>query len=74
MISNVYLLTLVSKWSVHLASEEDRLLVEGDGKPRRLVQTFLYQRMVGEGLECNHYAHPIDLLPIVDLNTKTVVR
>ena len=61
-------------WSVHLASEEDRLLVEGDGKPRRLVQTFLYLRMEGEGLECNHYAHPIDILPIVDLNTKRVVR
>lgn len=61
-------------WSVHLASEEDRLLVEGDNKPRRLVQTFLYQRMEGDGLECNHYAHPIDILPIVDLNTKSVVR
>ncbi len=61
-------------WSVHLASEEDRLLVEGDNMPRRLVQTFLYHRMEGDGMECNHYAHPIDILPIVDLNTKSVVR
>lgn len=61
-------------WSLHLASEEDRLLVHGESKPRRLVQTFLYLRMEGEGLECNHYAHPIDILPIVDLNTKSVVR
>ncbi|KAL7529699.1 hypothetical protein ACHAWF_003087 [Thalassiosira exigua] len=62
-------------WSVHLASEDDAKLATGDdGEIRRLVQTFLYLRTEGEGMECNHYAHPIDLLPIVDLNSKTVVR
>lgn len=25
-------------------------------------------------MACNHYAHPIDLLPVVDLNAETVVR
>jgi len=64
-------------WSVHLASEDDYALTEPDDPslpPRRLVQTFLYQRVQGKDLEDNHYAHPIDLVPIVDLNTKTVVR
>ena len=81
-------------WSVHLASEEDRALVDwrkdevstsssasddsGDSAtnkhiPGRLVQTFLYQRQYGDGLEDNHYAHPIDVLPVVDLNARTVV-
>lgn len=63
-------------WSVHLASEEDIAMTRSDngGPPRRLVQTFLYQRVDGKNLEDNHYAHPIDILPVVDLNTKTVVR
>ena len=63
-------------WSVHLASDGDRLLCTdaSTGKPRRLVQTFLYARMEGGGMEDNHYAHPIDLVPIVDLNSGTVVR
>merc|ERR1712151_179087 len=61
-------------WSVHLASESDQKLVEGNGKPRRLVQTFMYYRMNGNKLENNHYAHPIDIVPIVDLNSKSLVR
>lgn len=64
-------------WSVHLACEADIALTEPDDPsmpPRRLVQTFLYQRVQGQGLEDNHYAHPIDILPVVDLNTETVVR
>ena len=63
-------------WSVHLASDGDRLLCTdaSTGKPRRLVQTFLYARMEGGGMEDNHSAHPIDLVPIVDLNSGTVVR
>lgn len=64
-------------WSVHLASEDDYALTEPEDPslpPRRMVQTFLYQRIQGKDLEDNHYAHPIDLVPIVDLNTKTVVR
>jgi primary-amine oxidase len=65
-------------WSVHLAEPADYSLTEPDDPltepPRRLVQTFLYQRMLGEGLEDNHYAHPIDILPIIDLNTRKIVR
>lgn len=64
-------------WSVHLASDEDAALTMTEaGEPRRLVQTFLYQRVQGDhkGMEDNHYAHPIDILPIVDLNSKSLVR
>ena len=65
-------------WSVHLAEAADYALTEPDDPltepPRRLVQTFLYQRMLGQNLEDNHYAHPIDILPIVDLNTRRVIR
>jgi len=64
-------------WSVFMASDEDIAMTEsGDESlpPRRLVQTFLYARQQGEGLEDNHYAHPIDILPIVDLNSQSVVR
>jgi primary-amine oxidase len=64
-------------WSVHLADENDKSLTldEHTGSPRRLIQTFLYQRMLNiDTLEDNHYAHPIDIVPVVDLNTGTVVR
>ena len=64
-------------WSVHLADEKDKSLTidEDTGMPRRLIQTFLYQRMLNvDTLEDNHYAHPIDIVPVVDLNTGTVVR
>ena len=64
-------------WSVFMASDEHISMTEPEDPslpPRRLVQTFLYQRMEGAGLEDNHYAHPIDTLPVVDLNSKTVVR
>ena len=53
-------------WSVHLACEADIALTEPDDPsmpPRRLVQTFLYQRVQGQDLEDNHYAHPIDIYP-----------
>ena len=70
-------------WSVNLASPEDHALVSwrnneegGSDKknvPGRLVQTFLYHRQFGDGLEDNHYAHPIDVLPVVDLNARTVI-
>eukprot|EP00536_Pseudo-nitzschia_multiseries_P011282 jgi/Psemu1/243692/estExt_Genewise1.C_3750016 len=46
---------------------------DDDWVPGRLVQTFLYHRQYGDGLEDNHYAHPIDIVPIVDLNARTVV-
>lgn len=64
-------------WSVHLADEKDKSLTtdEDTGLPRRLIQTFLYQRMLNiDTLEDNHYAHPIDIVPVVDLNTGKVVR
>ena len=64
-------------WSVHLASEDDVMSLVTDpntGMPRRLVQTFLYARMAGEGMEDNQYAHPIDIVPVIDLNTRTVVQ
>lgn len=62
-------------WSVHLASEDDiAMTMNENGTPRRLVQTFLYQRVQGDAMEDNHYAHPIDLLPLVDLNSGTIVK
>jgi primary-amine oxidase len=64
-------------WSVSLADENDKNLTISPNPtdpPRRLVQTFLYQRVQGTDLEDNHYAHPIDLVPVVDLNTQTLVR
>jgi primary-amine oxidase len=62
-------------WSVHLASPEDREMTfwREDGVPGRLVQTFLYHRQYGEGLEDNVYAHPIDIVPVVDLLARKVV-
>ena len=72
-------------WSVHLARPEDVALVvqdnqtrNDDGTPfphRRLVQTFLYQRIHGDitALQDNHYTHPIDIVPVVDLASQTVV-
>mmetsp|Transcript_4045 Transcript_4045/g.5554 ORF Transcript_4045/g.5554 Transcript_4045/m.5554 type:complete len:864 (-) Transcript_4045:369-2960(-) len=64
-------------WSVHLADDRDKSLTvdKGTGLPRRLIQTFLYQRMLHlDTYEDNHYAHPIDIVPVVDLNTRKVVR
>lgn len=72
-------------WSVHLASDEDRALTNwrkndtGSSSaslppiPGRLVQCFLYERKYGDGLQDNHYAHPIDIVPVVDLNARKVV-
>jgi primary-amine oxidase len=63
-------------WSVHLAlAEEDDPLVHwrANGTPGRLAQVFLYERQYGEGFEDNHYAHPIDIVPVVDLNARKLV-
>jgi len=38
--------------------------------PPRLMQMFLYHR---HDTDDNHYAHPLDLLPVVDLHARTVV-
>ena len=63
-------------WSINLASEKDRAMTRhrADGVPGRLVQTFLYHRQLGDGMEDNHYAHPIDVVPVVDLNSETLVQ
>lgn len=63
-------------WSVHLASDDDRSLVTDavTSRPRRLVQTFLYARVGGKAMEDNQYAHPIDIVPVIDLNSGVVVR
>jgi primary-amine oxidase len=62
-------------WSIHIASDADREMTHWreDGVPGRLVQAFLYHRGYGDGLEDNHYAHPIDIVPVVDLNAREVV-
>jgi len=63
-------------WSINLASKEDHAMTKwrSDDVPGRLVQTFLYHRQYGTGLQDNHYAHPIDLVPVVDLNAEQLVR
>ena len=37
--------------------------------PGRLIQTFMYVRTSPDD---NHYAHPLDFTPIVDLNLEKV--
>jgi primary-amine oxidase len=62
-------------WSVHLANQHDVAMAFAEnGPPRWLVQTFLCQRVEGDHLEDNHCAHPIDVLPVVGLNTHAVVH
>ena len=76
-IQNVNKELVCDPWSVHLADDDDKALTidEKTGLPRRLIQTFLYQRMLNiDTLEDNHYAHPIDIVPVVDLNTGKVIR
>jgi len=63
-------------WSVHFASDEDVELTKWNkdsNVPARLVQTFLYYRQDGDDMQDNHYAHPIDVLPVVDLNARQVI-
>jgi primary-amine oxidase len=65
-------------WSVNMACDEDFAMTawreeHGSKVPGRLVQTFLYHRQYGEDMEDNQYAHPIDILPVVDLNARQVV-
>lgn len=86
-ITDVYTQVAADPWSVHLADDNDRSMTRlslGDPNKtqhhpcRRLVQTFLYQRTIWEGedlkLADNHYAHPIDIVPVVDLNSKSVIK
>jgi primary-amine oxidase len=63
-------------WCIHVASQAEIDLVatpNSKGKPNRLVQNFLYYRPVGVGYECNQNAHPIDIIPIIDLNEQCLV-
>ncbi len=60
-------------WSVNVAGGEsdDLLAFQCDEKPVRLVQTFLY---VMEDEADNQYAHPIDVVPVVDLYTERIIH
>jgi primary-amine oxidase len=51
-------------WSVSFSGEEDH-------KGRRLCQLFMYTRAFEDD---NHYAHPLDFVPIVDLNEERVFK
>jgi primary-amine oxidase len=56
-------LVVCDPWSVHLPPTHL--------KHRRLIQTFMYSRKMEMD---NAYAHPIEFIPIVDLNEKKVVQ
>jgi primary-amine oxidase len=56
-------LVVCDPWSVHLPPAHL--------KNRRLIQTFMYTRSMEMD---NAYAHPIDFVPIVDLNEKKVIQ
>ncbi|CAN0232551.1 unnamed protein product, partial [Ectocarpus sp. 4 AP-2014] len=61
-------------WSYHVTVDDRSTPPLGwrdDGLPARLVQTFLYMR---DDADDNHYAHPLDMLPVVDLNAQQVVH
>lgn len=78
LLSERYSITDMSRvacdpWSIHIASDKERELTNYRDIPGRLVQAFLYYRLHGEGMEDNHYAHPIDIVPVVDLNTRRIV-
>lgn len=56
-------LVVCDPWSVHMPPEHL--------KHRRLIQTFMYVRAFEMD---NAYAHPLDFVPVVDLNEKKVVH
>lgn len=68
-------------WSVHISEDavsgEDAVIPGAstldDLNDMRLVQTFLYADPDCQGAVHNHYAHPLHLLPIVDLVSQRVV-
>ena len=72
-ITDVSLL-VCDPWSIHIATPAFPPLHwrddDGTGIAPRLVQCFLYMR---DHPDDNQYAHPIDLLPVVDLNAKCIV-
>ncbi|KAL3810827.1 hypothetical protein ACHAXA_007517 [Cyclostephanos tholiformis] len=62
-------------WSLHLSADDSSLVRDRvNDRPRRLVQTFLYARVGGKDMEDNQYAHPIDIVPVIDLISGAVVR
>jgi primary-amine oxidase len=52
-------------WTVHAAPAAWRAT-----RPRRLIQVFCYLRLVPDD---NEYAHPLDILPLVDLLSERVI-
>ena len=74
-------------WSINMACEEDWALTKwrtnpefntdssiSTDVPARLVQVFMYHRQYGKGLKDNHYAHPIDVVPIIDINANKLIK
>lgn len=65
-------------WAIHLACEDDIALTRWnpEGKPGRLVQVLLYYRPYGDNafLECNQQAHPIDIVPMIDVNERKLIE
>jgi Cu2+-containing amine oxidase len=68
-------------WSINMAGDDDWALTRWqqptspESNPTaRLVQVFLYHRQHGKCLEDNHYAHPIDIVPIIDINAHQLVQ
>ncbi|KAJ2963488.1 hypothetical protein NQZ79_g1549 [Umbelopsis isabellina] len=51
-------------WAVGFVEEEEL-------KPRRLMQALVYMRTCEDD---NQYAHPLDFLPLIDVNTLQVVK
>eukprot|EP00894_Picocystis_sp_ML_P004234 jgi/Pico_ML_1/54751/g618.t1 len=58
-------------WSVHHCGDKRLTEWRKDGQPARLIQTFLYLRSDADD---NHYAHPVDMVPVVDLNMRCVTN
>ena len=56
-------------WSVHHCGDTALTEWRGDGAPGRLIQAFLYLR---DDADDNHYAHPLDMVPVVDLYKEVV--
>lgn len=54
---------VVDTWAVHCGPE--------NLNNRRLMQGFLYQKLSAND---NEYAHPLDLVPLVDLNEEAVIH
>ena len=52
------------------AAADDHMLRAAGGKPGRYMQCFMYVRSCPED---NHYAHPLDLVVVLDMNTKQVI-